>query len=496
MSSILTRPIQLGENPTTPCGECCELPVLTMLRKAKYVDKHKCGFPGFLYFGHYQTLTPPVYPGGFYKRQSRSGGTVNDCSGVSVTCTYGGYLEYVVGNTTCVQPSTNTLTQNKSPDSNLCNCPFVGYGFDTNKAPQSNTSGTTVVGGGSVTWTLSQEDTTEDLIARAQSVFDATSLITYPTPVSFGGAAYYELAQQEASIVISTLKYKLRHNVTKLIESTGYFRVTWIERVMPGIVYGDTTIDENANWGWTPVSGGASITSVDVLDGGLGYVRAQAQAFRYSGTLGIQLITEDTFGYIGEGYPFEICGNGYSSAPVVTISPPAPREGVIARAATATATVENGNVTDIAVQDQGEGYLPTEIPTVTIAPPTPVAPFAWELSPTGKPEHAASGMIVLGPLGNIIEVAVTDGGECFQQSSYQDFFGQVSPYGLGRGARCPIHAGEETEREYVWDGSYPVSPETCVVDNTEYDLDPPEEFGLRYIVVESVKMFTKPVPAP
>lgn len=116
-----------------------------------------------------------------------------------------------------------------------------------------------------------------------------------------------------------------------------------------------------------------SISSVVIENGGSGYSDANPP-----------IITVQGDGYIEEN-PYILTaitvqeqGDGYVSAPSVTISDPSVISGNEVQA-TGTASLTSGKVTSISLDEAGYGYDESPVPTITIAPPFAGA-FTWTSS--------------------------------------------------------------------------------------------------------------------
>jgi hypothetical protein len=301
------------------------------------------------------------------------------------------------------------------------------------------------LGGPYVTWTYSIPTTLADLLGWLEEDLDAVSYRD-------GGPlrAKYLDAGPRTAASISGFRFKIRHKIPKVGRGKCY-KVEWVERFIP-----ELTRDSDG----TITGGGTSIATIEVVKGGLGYRTATAFTTLEGGGI-------SNFVGLGE------VGNGYASAPTVTISQPDHPSGT---QATATATVLFGAVVSITVTSQGSGYLSP--PAVSFSAPSgATAPSLIILEPVAG-GVTATATATLSPTGQIQLVSVTDAGTLY---TFEPLIEIYSPHGLGLHAEFRLHLGTEISREYVWDGAIPggydpLDPETYPK-SKEYEVLPLEAQG-------------------
>ncbi|MCX6937070.1 MAG: hypothetical protein NTU80_04115 [Verrucomicrobia bacterium] len=270
------------------------------------------------------------------------------------------------------------------------------------------------------------------------------------------------LACNELNYTIREVKYRLRHRLTKRSLSTGCYKVTWLERAIPALTYStDCT---------TITGGGVAVTSIEVLSGGAGYRTATATAY----------LSGDGV----DGIYFTDAGNGYASAPTVTLSAP---EDPLGTTATATVTLDgSGSIDTFTVTNSGTGYVAA--PIVTIAAPSGGATPTLTISAPGSGGTTATATATLAADGTISSVALGSAGTRYLSAPFVTI---SSPHGLGIGAELLVHLGTETAKEYVWDGETPEDyddedPETWPLSD-EYPLPIPTSNGTLYVPADSIR---------
>jgi hypothetical protein len=273
---------------------------------------------------------------------------------------------------------------------------------------------------GSTSATLSDEYTTTKLKAyTTDSLTPLGELSSY-----YGSIASASLSDNELTYSAKKGKYAFYFILPRVVAGKSY-TITWDERFVKALTYdGQGHI----------TGGGEAITSIEVLNGGTGYIQAAAVG------------ETDGSGGIAGIYPIT-AGVGYVSAPQVTISPPDTLGGT---QATAIASVSAGSVNTITIINAGSGY--TRGPTVTLAPPSGAPAPTITLGVPGNGGTTATASVLLNSQGEIGSVSLGAGGSRYL---YEPYIQLDCPYGLGAGAVLRVHLGAETHRTYTYSGVPP-----------------------------------------